>query len=113
VKRNTPARLPQKHRPVGSWFPFALAVVIGCQLAVLAYLTAALASSIDPRQPGISWLIAAAVGQGAMAAVSAGMLIARVARPNWRRATAAWVMVALEVGWLVLTAELTGPLTGR
>jgi hypothetical protein len=57
--------------------------------------------------------MAAAVGQSAMAAVSLGMLIARVARPNWRRATAAWVMVALEVGWLLLTAALTGPLTGR
>lgn len=113
MKRNTPACLEQKHRSQASWFPFALAVVIGCQLAVLAYLAAALTSSINPRQPGISWLMAAAVGQSALAAVSLGMLIARVARPNWRRATAAWVMVALEVGWLLLTAAFTGPLTGR
>lgn len=99
---------------MGSWFPFALALFLGCQLAVLAYLAAALASSVNPRPSGISWLMAAAVGQSALAAVSLGMLIARVARPDGRRgATAAWVIVALEVGWLLLTSALTGPLTGR
>jgi hypothetical protein len=113
VQRYTPARPQHQRRSVGSWFPFALAVVIGCQLAVLASLTAALAGPMPQSPPGLSWLLAAAVGQSAMAAVSVGMLITRAARPTWRRATAGWVMVALEVGWLLLTAELTGPLTGR
>lgn len=94
---------------MASWFPFALALVIGCQLALAAYLAWSLASSINPWQPGIGWLEAATVGQCALAAVSLGMLIVRVARPNWRRgATAAWVIVALKVSWWLLTRALAG-----
>jgi hypothetical protein len=58
--------------------------------------------------PILGWLKAGAIGQAGLAVVAGAVLIAGAARPGWQRGAAitAYAVIALEIGWFLLTRKL-------
>jgi hypothetical protein len=69
---------------------------------------AAIMASWDTPQPGRGWLNVAAVGHGVLAAASVVLFGAGLARASFRRTAviAAWAIIPVGVGWLVLCGRL-------
>ena len=91
------------------WLPCGIAFT-GAGLLALADGYAAMVGGWDMSAPGQRWLGAGAAGQGVLAAGTAAALVTGLRRPRWRRgaAVSAWVIVAAEVGWFEVTAQLAG-----
>jgi hypothetical protein len=92
------------------WLACVLAVAAAGLLA-LTDLAGIVMGSWDTPGPGLGWLKAGAIGQFglAVAAVAAvAVLVAGAARPSRRRGAAvmAGTIIALEVGWFLLTRML-------
>ena len=64
--------------------------------------------SWDTPGPGLGWLKAGAIGQFVLAVAAVAVLVAGAARPSRRRSAAvmAGTIIALEVGWFLLTRML-------
>jgi len=86
------------------WLACALAVAAAGLLA-LTDLAGIVMGSWDTPGPGLGWLKAGAIGQFGLAVA---VLAAGAARPSRRRGAAvvAGVIIALEVGWFLLTRML-------
>jgi hypothetical protein len=94
------------------WLACVLAVA-AAGLLDLTDLAGIVMGSWDTPGPGLGWLKAGAIGQFglavAVAAVAAvAVLVAGAARPSRRRGAAvmAGTIIALEVGWFLLTRML-------
>ena len=57
---------------------------------------------------GLGWLKAGAIGQFGLAIAAVAVLIAGAGRPSWHRGAAitAYAIIALEIGWFLLTRML-------
>ena len=64
--------------------------------------------SWDTPVAGLGWLKAGAIGQFGLAIAAVAVLIAGAARPSWHRGAAitAYAIIALEIGWFLLTRML-------
>ena len=91
------------------------AMVLACVFAVAAAgllavtdLAGIVMWSWDTPAPGLGWLKAGAIGQLGLAAAAVVVLVAGAARPSWRRRAAvmAGAIIALEVGWFLLSRML-------
>jgi hypothetical protein len=65
--------------------------------------------SWDTPAPALGWLGVGAAGQGVLAAVDVGILVAGVKRPRWRRTAviAAWALIPVSFAWFILTGRLS------
>jgi hypothetical protein len=95
-------------RPWSIWLPAALAFVWSGLLAV-GDGYAAVMGSWDTPMPGLGWLGVGAAGQGVLAAVDVGVLVAGLRRPQQRRAAvmAAWLLIPVAFAWFILTGRLS------
>jgi hypothetical protein len=95
-------------RPWSIWLPCVLAFIWSGAL-VVADGAAAIMGSWDTPAPGLGWLGVGAAGQGVLAAVDVGILVAGVKRPGWRRAAviAAWTLIPVGFAWFILTGRLS------
>ena len=95
-------------RPWSIWLPCALAFAWSGAL-VAADGAAAIMGSWDTRAPGLGWLGVGAAGQGVLAAVDVGILVAGVRQPRRRRAAviAAWMLIPVGFAWFILTGRLS------
>jgi hypothetical protein len=95
-------------RPWSIWLPGALAFTWSGAL-VVADGAAAVMGSWDTPAPGLGWLGVGAAGQGVLAAVDVGILVAGVRRPRWRRTAviAAWALIPVSFAWFILTGRLS------
>ena len=89
------------------WLVCALAVAAAGLLAVID-LAGIVMGSWDTPAPGLGWLKAGAFGQLGLAAVAVAVLVAGAACPRWRASAAvmAGAIIAVEVGWFLLTRML-------
>jgi hypothetical protein len=57
---------------------------------------------------GLGWLKAGAIGQFGLVIAAVGVLIAGATHPTWHRgaATTAYAIIALEIGWFLVTRTL-------
>lgn len=92
------------------WPPCALAFVWSGVL-VVADGYASVMGSWDTPAPGLGWLGVGAAGQGVLAAVDVGILVAGAKRPRRRRAAviAAWMLIPVSFAWFILTGHLSSP----
>ena len=95
------------HRARAMWLPCASAVVAGGLFAVVD-LAGVVMGSWDTPVAGLGWLKAGAIGQSGLAMAAVAVLIAGAARPSWHRVAAitAYAIIALEIGWFLLTRML-------
>jgi hypothetical protein len=95
-------------RPWSIWLPCALAFAWSGAL-VVADGAAAVMGSWDTPAPALGWLGVGAAGQGVLAAVDVGILVAGVKRPRWRRTAviAAWALIPVSFAWFILTGRLS------
>ena len=108
--RDSPAgRSSWTHLPWAMWLPCALAVAVAGLFAVVD-LAGMVMGSWDTPAPGLRWLKAGAIGQLGLAVAAAAVLVAGAAHPSWRcgAAMTAWAIIALEVGWFLLTRMPAG-----
>lgn len=100
-----PVRLA--HLAWAMWLPCVSAVVVA-GLFVVVDLAGMVMGSWDTPVAGLGWLKAGAIGQFGLAIVAAAVLIAGAARPSWHRGAAitAYAIIALEIGWFLLTRML-------
>jgi hypothetical protein len=89
------------------WLPCVSAVVAGGLFAVVD-LVGLVMGSWDTPVAGLGWLKAGAIGQCGLAVAAAAVLIAGVTHPGWHRGAAvtAYAIIALEIGWFLLTRML-------
>jgi len=89
------------------WLPCVCAVVMA-GLFIAVDLAGLIMGSWDTPVAGLGWLKAGAIGQFGLAIAAAAVLIAGVPRPSWHRGAAitACAIIALEVGWFLLTRML-------
>jgi hypothetical protein len=89
------------------WLPSVSAVVVA-GLFVVVDLAGMVMGSWDTPVAGLGWLKAGAIGQFGLAIVAAAVLIAGAPRPSWHRGAAitAYAIIALEIGWFLLTRML-------
>jgi hypothetical protein len=89
------------------WLPCVVAVVLG-GLFVAVDLAGLVMGSWDTPVAGLGWLKAGAIGLFVLIIAAAATLIAGAAHPGWRRgaATTAYAIIALEIGWFLLTRML-------
>jgi hypothetical protein len=89
------------------WLACALAIA-AAGLFALADLAGLVMGSWDTPGPGLGWLKAGAIGQFGLAVAAVAVLVAGAARPSRRRGAAvmAGAIIALEVGWFLLTRML-------
>lgn len=90
------------------WLPCALAFVWS-GLLIVADGYAAVMGSWDTPAPGLGWVGVGAAGQGVLAAVDAGILVAGVKRPRRRQTAviAAWMLIPVSFAWFILTGRLS------
>ena len=95
------------HPAWAMWLP-GVAAFAGAILLAAVDLVGLVMGSWDSPAPGLGWLKAGAIGQCGVAAAAAAVLVAGAARPGRRRGATvtAWVMIALAVGWFLLTRTL-------
>src|SRR5271165_1882415 len=95
------------HLAWAMWLPCVSAVVVA-GLFVVVDLAGMVMGSWDTPVAGLGWLKAGAIGQFGLAIVAAAVLIAGAARPSWHRGAAitAYAIIALEIGWFLLTRML-------
>jgi len=95
------------HLAWAMWLPCVFAVVAG-GLFVVVDLVGLVMGSWDTPVAGLGWLKAGAIGQFGLAIVAAAVLIAGAAHPSWHRGAAitAYAIIALEIGWFLLTRML-------
>ena len=95
------------HLAWAMWLPCVSAIVAGA-LFVVVGLVGMVMGSWDTPVAGLGWLKAGAIGQAGLAIVAAAVLIAGAARPSWHRGAAitAYAIIALEIGWFLLTRKL-------
>ena len=95
-------------RPWTIWLPCALAFAWS-GLLVVADGYATVMGSWDTSAPGLGWLGVGAAGQGVLAAVDVGILVAGVKWPRRRRAAviAAWMLIPVGFAWFILTGRLS------
>jgi hypothetical protein len=107
-----PAAGPERAYPRSRaiWVPGVLALGVAGLLWLIDGV-AVMMASWDTRQPGLHWLGAGASGQRVLAIAAGIVLCVGVTYPRWRRGAAvtAWGIIALEVGWFVLTDVLSRP----
>jgi hypothetical protein len=98
---DSPASRPGR---MAVWLASALAVAAAGMLAQTD-LVGIVMGSWDTPAPGLGWLKAGAVGQLGLPPAAVAVLVAGTARPRWRRRAAvmAGAIIALEVGWFLLT----------
>jgi hypothetical protein len=89
------------------WLPCVFAVVAAA-LFIVVDLAGMVMGSWDTPVAGLGWLKAGAIGQLGLAIVAVAVLVAGAAHPSWHRRAAitAYAMIALEIGWFVLTRML-------
>jgi len=89
------------------WLPCLLAVAVAGLFAAVD-LVGMVMGSWDTPAPGLPWLRVGAIGQCGLALAAAILLVAGETHPSWRHgaAVAAWAIIALEVGWFLLTRML-------
>jgi hypothetical protein len=105
---DSPASRPSRtHLPWSMWLACALAVAVAGLLAA-ADLAGIVMGSWDTPAPGLGWLKTGAIGQLGLAIAAVAVLVAGAARPSGRRRAAvmAGAIIALEVGWFLLTRML-------
>jgi hypothetical protein len=90
--------------------PGVLAVVMAALFAVID-LVGVLMGSWDTPMCGLGWLRVGAFGQCGLAVAAVVVLVAGVTHPGWRHdaALTAWGVIALEIGWFLLTRMLVNP----
>ena len=95
------------HLAWAMWLPCVFAVVVA-GLFVVVDLAGMVIGSWDTPVAGLGWLKAGAIGQFGLVIVAAAVLIAGTAHPGWRRGAAitAYAIIALEIGWFLLTRML-------
>ena len=95
------------HPAWATWLP-GTAAFAGAVLLAAADLAGLVMGSWDSPAPGLGWLKAGAIGQCGLAVAVAAVLVTAGVHPRWRRAAAvsAWVLIALEAGWFLLTRLL-------
>jgi hypothetical protein len=95
-------------RPWTIWLPCALAFAWS-GLLVVADGYAAVMGSWDTAARGLGWLGVGAGGQGVLAAIDVGILVAGIRQPRWRRTAAlvAWMLIPVGFAWFILTARLS------
>ena len=95
------------HLAWAMWLPCVFAVVVA-GLFVVVDLGGLVMGSWDTPVAGLGWLKAGAIGQFGLVIVTAAVLIAGTAHPSWRRGAAitAYAIIALEIGWFLLTRML-------
>ena len=95
-------------RPWSIWLPCVLAFARSGAL-VVADGAAAIIGNWDTPAPGLGWLGIGAAGQGVLAALDVGILVAGMKRPRWRRAAviAAWALIPVGLAWFILTGRLS------
>jgi hypothetical protein len=101
------SRPGRAHLPWAIWLACALAIAAAGLLA-LTDLAGIVVGSWDTPGPGLGWLKAGAIGQFGLAVAAVAVLVAGAARPSRRRGAAvmAAAIIALEVGWFLLTRML-------
>jgi len=89
------------------WLPCLLAVAVAGLFAAVD-LVGMVMGSWDTPAPGLPWLRVGAIDQCGLALAAAILLVAGGTHPSWRHgaAVAAWAIIALEVGWFLLTRML-------
>jgi hypothetical protein len=103
------SRAGRPWRPWTIWLPSALAVawsgLLGLGTVYAVAINAAWGQPFDDR-----WIVVEAAGQGVLAAVAVALLVTGATRPRRRRAAviAAWMIIPVAFGWLLLTARLNG-----
>ncbi len=97
----------------GTWGRWTIGVagvvaLLSSLLLLVADGFAGVMASWDSPQPGRGWITIAAIGHGVLAAASVVLLCAGLARASLRRpaAIAAWAIIPVGVGWLVLCGRL-------
>jgi hypothetical protein len=90
------------------WLPCALAFVWSGVL-VVADGYASVMGSWDTPAPGLGWLGVGAAGQGVLAVVDVGILVAGVKQPGRRQTAviAAWLLIPVSFAWFILTGRLS------
>jgi hypothetical protein len=98
---------PRRWRPWTIWLPGGL-VLLGAAGLIFVDLVGLVMGSWDTPAPGLHWLKAGIAGQCVLGAAGGGALAAGLTGPDRRRACAvcAWLIVAAEIAWFVLTARL-------
>ena len=101
------SRRGRTHLPWAMVLAWVFAVAAAGLLAVTD-LAGMVMGSWDTPAPGLGWLKAGAIGQLGLAAAAVVVLVAGAARPSWRRRAAvmAGAIIALEVGWFLLSRML-------
>ena len=86
------------------WLPCVAAIVVGGLLVVVALGGMVLGNWNTPTA-GLGWLKACAIGQAGLAVVAAAVLIAGATHASWHRGATitAYSIIALEIGWFLLT----------
>jgi hypothetical protein len=94
-------------RPWTVWLPAGLAI-LGAAALIFVDSVGLIMGSWDTPAPGLAWLKAGIAGQCALGVAATGLLVAGLSAPGRRRACAgsAWLVVAAEVAWFVVTARL-------
>jgi hypothetical protein len=89
------------------WLPCVFAVVVAA-LFIVVDLVGLVMGSWDTPVAGLGWLKGGAIGQSVLAIVAGAVLVAGATHPSWHRraAIAAYAIIALEIGWFVLTRML-------
>ncbi len=89
------------------WRPGVFAVVVAA-LCIVVDLAGLVMGSWDTPVAGLGWLKAGAFGESVLALAAMAVLVAGATRPSWHRraAIAAYAIIALEIGWFVLTRTL-------
>ena len=95
------------HRAWAMWLPCVSAVVLAA-LFVVVDVAGMVMGGWDTPVAGLGWLKAGAIGQFGLVMLAVAVLIAGAARPSWHRGAAitAYAIIALEIGWFLLTRML-------
>ena len=89
------------------WLPAGLGLLGAAGLSFVD-LVGLIMGSWDTPSPGLPWLKAGIAGQCLLGTAAVGALVAGLTGPDRRRicAIAAWVIVAAEGAWFMLTVRL-------
>lgn len=97
-------------RPWAIWLPCVLAFAWSGFLIFIDVVAALLANLSDSAPPRLGWVDPAIAGQCVLALASVLALVTGLRLPSRRRAAAiaAWMIIPIGLGWLVLSARVLG-----
>jgi hypothetical protein len=92
------------------WLPCVLAFLWSGMLIVIEVLAGLISNLDTTAEPQTGWVYAAVIGHCILAGATIFTLVRGLTSPSQRRAAAiaAWIIIPVGLGWLVLAARLLG-----